>query len=191
VCPCVSGAVQHLLRQLVMNMTTVQHTAFVLFNVFLLLLCVVCILLAVCVFLHSVNIFDLIVDSTVTDVLVSFVILLFFCTSHTKIISTVSPSVGKLLLVPTQICLSHCRCTGASTGRWKWSNVASSTTDNERIRAGLFRSTCKLTPKQCVTNSVRLIFHVVEYSLVALQYRRIRYIDLRVLTDTDMPTVQL
>jgi len=36
-------------------------------------------------------------------------------------------------------------------------------------------------------DSVRPILHVGEYSLVALQYRRIRYIGLRVSTDTDTP----
>jgi len=36
--------------------------------------------------------------------------------------------------------------------------------------------------------SVRPILHIGEYSLVALQYRRIRYIGLRVSTETDAPT---
>jgi len=35
--------------------------------------------------------------------------------------------------------------------------------------------------------SVRPILRIGEYSLVALQYRRIRYIGLRVSTDTDTP----
>jgi len=35
--------------------------------------------------------------------------------------------------------------------------------------------------------SVRPILRIGEYSLVALQYRRIRYIGLRVSADTDMP----
>jgi len=35
--------------------------------------------------------------------------------------------------------------------------------------------------------SVRPILHIGEYSLVALQYRRIRYIGLRVSADTDTP----
>jgi len=37
-------------------------------------------------------------------------------------------------------------------------------------------------------NSVRPILHIGEYSLVALQYQRIRYIGLRVSADTDRPT---
>jgi len=36
-------------------------------------------------------------------------------------------------------------------------------------------------------SSVRPILRIGEYSLVALQYRRIRYIGLRVSADTDMP----
>jgi len=42
-----------------------------------------------------------------------------------------------------------------------------------------------------ISISVRPILDIGEYSLVALQYRRIRYISLRILTDTDTPAVQL
>jgi len=42
--------------------------------------------------------------------------------------------------------------------------------------------------KMHTTNSVRPILRIGEYSLVALQYQRIRYIGLRVSTDTDTDT---
>jgi len=42
--------------------------------------------------------------------------------------------------------------------------------------------------KPYVMNSVRPILHIGEYSLVALQYQRIRYIGLRVSADTDRHT---
>lgn len=41
-----------------------------------------------------------------------------------------------------------------------------------------------------VPTSVRPISDISEYSLVALQYRRIRYIDLPISADTDTPAVQ-